>query len=376
MIASSVQAPLATRAEWRDWFAAWAVQTAAPLWAEHGCDRAGGGFFDRLDPGTLRNAADFKRLRVTARQIFVFATAARMGFAAGDALVTHGLEHLLGPCRIASGGYRSRLTLDNRAIDGPIDLYDNAFALFALAHGHARKPDAALLEAALEQCEYLTRAFFHPAGGYLESLPPVLPRRQNPHMHLLEALLAWLEILGPVEPFRDLANTVLDLAQRRLFAADHDLLVEFFEDDWQIRDLMAEPGHHFEWVWLLAESRRLGLAVPDFAPRLYRLALDHGRDPATQFLYGAFGPGGAPIQTTVRLWPHTEWLRAETVVDDGNIEAAATAVARFLDHPVPGLWYETFVPEQGFRPEAVPASSLYHLFGAMDAVVAARADQG
>ena len=162
---------------------------------------------------------------------------------------------------------------------------------------------------------------------------------------------------------------------QRLFAADHGLLLEFFEDDWQIRDLYAEPGHHFEWVWLLAESRRLGLAVPDMALRLYCMVIDHGRDPVTQFLYGGFGRGGAPSETAVRLWPHTEWLRAETVADGGNFGPAAASVARFLDHPVPGLWYENFTPDAGFRLEAVPASSLYHIFGAIRALAPAGPDQ-
>ncbi len=290
------QADAPDQTAWTDWFRSWALDAALPVWAERGCDRAAGGFFDRLDPQSLRNTANYKRLRVTARQTYVFAAAARLGFADGAALARHGLEHLLGPCRIADGGFRSRLTLANAPIEGPIDLYDNAFALFALAHGYGLKPDAALLDAARDQCDYLLRAFAHPAGGYVEALPPVQPRRQNPHMHLLEALLAWIDLLGPVEPFRTMAEAVLALAEQHLFAPEHGLLIEFFEDDWQPRAWQAEPGHHFEWVWLLSESRRLGLACPDLGSPLYRMALDHGRDPSSGFLYGAFGAGARRLK--------------------------------------------------------------------------------
>ena len=51
----------------------WLITQAAPLWLEHGVDRARGGYFDQLHHRDASNGCDFKRLRVTCRQIFVFA---------------------------------------------------------------------------------------------------------------------------------------------------------------------------------------------------------------------------------------------------------------------------------------------------------------
>jgi mannose-6-phosphate isomerase len=350
---------------WAGWLLDWALESALPLWAEHGVDRKRGGFFDRLEPSGLTNTVDYKRLRVTARQIFVYANASRLGFAAGAEVVDHGLRHLLGPCRRSDGGFTSKLTHDGAGLGGPVDLYDNAFVLFALAQAYGLHADRALLDAAEELCHYIVRQFAHPAGGLVESLPPALPRRQNPHMHLLEALLAWLDLIGMVEPFASLAQSIVDLFGRYFFSLRHGLLMEYFTDDLLPQSVVAEPGHHFEWVWLLSECRRLGLDRAEIPPALYSMAIDRGLDKNTGLLLGEFGEKGAPLQQDVRIWPHTEWLRAEAVLANGNLRFAARAVARFLDHPVCGLWYENHRAGQGFEFEDVPASSLYHIMGAV-----------
>src|SRR6185312_941837 len=77
--------------------------------------------------------------------------------------------------------------------------------------------------------------------------------QSNPHMHLLEAALAW----GEVEPggiWDKVADDVAHLALTRLVDREKGCLREFFDAQWQPLQGPAcsvEPGHQFEWAWLL-----------------------------------------------------------------------------------------------------------------------------
>ncbi|MGG2334310.1 AGE family epimerase/isomerase, partial [Salmonella enterica] len=76
-------------------------------------------------------------------------------------------------------------------------------------------------------------------------------------MHLLEAALALFEASGD-GLFRDLALELLVLFETRLFDAASGTLAEFFAHDWQrLRPSAIEPGHQFEWAWLLHQAGRL-----------------------------------------------------------------------------------------------------------------------
>jgi mannose-6-phosphate isomerase len=77
-----------------------------------------------------------------------------------------------------------------------------------------------------------------------------------------------------------------------------------------------------------------------------------------------------------RLWPQTERLKAalylhEMSGEDGYLEhacAAADSLWRYLDVPTRGLWRDKLMPTNRFVEEPVPASSLYHVFGAVQAL--------
>jgi mannose/cellobiose epimerase-like protein (N-acyl-D-glucosamine 2-epimerase family) len=63
----------------RRWAREWLFDAALPLWWEVGADRINGGYFDRLDQ-QARPLSLQKRLRVQARQAFVYAEAGRLGW--------------------------------------------------------------------------------------------------------------------------------------------------------------------------------------------------------------------------------------------------------------------------------------------------------
>ena len=72
-------------------FRTWMVDDALPVWATAGRDAAGFGFQEHLTLDGLPAGVPFKRMRVQARQIYVFSHAHHLGLfggidAAADAL--------------------------------------------------------------------------------------------------------------------------------------------------------------------------------------------------------------------------------------------------------------------------------------------------
>jgi mannose-6-phosphate isomerase len=350
----------------------WLRDAAWPCWLAHGVDRARGGFFEALDLQTLQCAAPFRRLRVVARQIYVFSHAHAAGVAGADAAVRLGLRFLERHAAHEDGGYVWRFDLHHRPIDLTRDLYDHAFILLALASAASVVGPAGVRPQAITLLDWLTAEFSHPRGGYLESLPPALPRRQNPHMHLLEALLAAYEAFGDAV-FLTRANALVDLFVERLFDHAAGALPEQFDDG--LRPLrqdgvfVVEPGHHCEWVWLLARAQAIVGPRPELAAlsaRLMDFVDRSGIDEVGGWVINLAGSDGAPIDTASRLWPQTERLKAEFLRPGGDPVRQLAAVRGLAAYLRPdGLWHERREESGAFSMEAAPASSLYHLTSAI-----------
>jgi mannose-6-phosphate isomerase len=85
--------------------------------------------------------------------------------------------------------------LDGKIGDARFDLYNQAFALLAYASGYRTFGEAAGWRAqAVALRTTLEQSYAHPLGGFLEDRAGALPQRANPHMHLLEAALAWFAV--------------------------------------------------------------------------------------------------------------------------------------------------------------------------------------
>lgn len=342
--------------------ARWLREHAWPLWLDHGVDWRAGAFHEHLDPATLECAADFRRLRVAARQVYCFARAAEAGVArAGDA-VALGLD-FLARARRPDGGYAGRFDLAGRTIDDTRDLYDHAFVLLAYAQADARADALAL-------AEHLEARFRHPGGGYRETLPPAPERRQDPHMHLLEAGLAAFERFGDAI-FLDMAERVIALFLGRFLP--RGVLAEAFDARWRPlgeggRHVVC-PGHLCEWAWLIerhraAASRRVPETLVEAGAALMAFVDRHGAHPSLGTLMDGVWSDGAVHAETARLWPQTERLKAEATRPDATparVAAAFAALDRHIDGAVPGLWHERLATDGTPVPGPAPASSLYHL---------------
>ncbi len=362
----------------------WLFEETLPLWSTAGVDLVHGGFHEALS-FQGEPVARPKRLRTIARQIYAFSVAGQMGWE-GDAagLVAHGVDFLKSAPRAANGGWPRAIDAQGKISDAVEDLYDHACILLAAAHAHMLGNRAAS-ELGAEAWDFIAA---HLAckehGGFRETPSGAGPRRSNPHMHLLESCLAWLAATGDSQWLARAAD-IVELFKSRFFDADSWTLGEYFKDDWSPqsgdRGLWTEPGHHFEWAWLLVEYANAA-DTPDlvkFARKLYASAVANGLNRATGLAYDAVSRDGLPLLRTSRSWPQTEAIKAAIALDGTGgpdmkpeIESRVGRLFRWHIDPAPqGMWIDLIDERGRSKAQDVPASIFYHLVCALTAYLAA-----
>ncbi len=350
----------------------WLTDHAWPLWLAHGVDWKRRAFHEHLDGDSLECRASFRRLRVAARQTYVFAAAARRGVPQAAEAVVLGLDFLRGPARLPDGGFAWRFDLDNRPIDETRDLYDHAFVLLAFAAAAGVVGADVVRSNARSLVDHITSRFTHPEGGYRDSIPSSGEWRQNPHMHLFEALLAATEAFGD-ERFFYCARDLAALFAARFFQVREGALPEDFDKALSpLRDggrYRTEPGHHYEWIWLIDWYHTVAAAIgapagPDLdgaARSLFEFAERHGISPACGAVVNGLWSDGAVTDGGFRLWPQTERLKAVARRRPDLIPVALAVLERHFADAHPGLWIERMDAQGQALVEPAPATSLYHL---------------
>jgi mannose-1-phosphate guanylyltransferase/mannose-6-phosphate isomerase len=363
----------------------WLFEETMPLWSTKGVDLVKGGFHEALS-FQGEPVARPKRLRTIARQLYAFAVAGQMGWD-GDAvgLVAHGVDFLKSAPRAANGGWPRAIDAQGKIADPAEDLYDHACILLAAAHAHKMKnKDAHALGA--EAWNFVeTHLASRDHGGFHETPGGGGPRRSNPHMHLLEACLAWHEATSEVV-WLTRAAAIIDLFKSRFFDTDTWTLGEYFNGDWSLlggdKGLWTEPGHHFEWAWLLVEYANAA-SQPElikFARKLYSSAIANGLNRATGLAYDAVSKDGLPLVRTSRSWPQTEAIKAAIALDGTGgpdmkpeIESRVGRLFRWHIDPAPqGMWIDLIDERGRTKAQDVPASIFYHCVSALTAYLAAK----
>ncbi len=359
---------------------AWTKDTALPFWGTVGVDQARGGFHERLD---LRGAPVLdvpKRLMVQGRQLFVYCSAALLGwYPDGRQLADRCVEYMIGKFYQADGkpGWVYSLAPDG-SIGNPMrDGYAHAFALLGLSWYHRLTGDSQVIPVIDATIAYLDDGFAAKQGGYLDAVPPPdAIRRQNPHMHLFEAFIALTQATRN-EQYLAHATKIFHLFAERFFQPSSGALCEYLTDELVpipgAKGRICEPGHHYEWIWLLRHYQRLsGRNVGSYCAALYAHADKYGWDKGG-FIVDELDMSGAVIANSRRSWPHTEGAKANIVEGEaghaGCDERAAQCLNRlseaFLARPIPGGWVDRVSAEGAPIAEFIPASTLYHVFGAV-----------
>ena len=371
--------PRSALATWSRRLRAWAVDDALPFWATAGFDAANGRFEERLAIDGDRLSVPI-RLMVQARQIYVYATAARLGWNPGStALVERAFESMVRDFLAPDGkeGWVFAIDRGGAVVDARRELYAHAFVLLAVASFVQATGQTGRLAIANRTLAFIDENMRAERGGYLECFPSAGGhRRQNPHMHLLEGLLA-LWSASSDERYLQRAGRVVDLFEARFFRPSFGALCEYLDDELRpasgVHGEIVEPGHHYEWIWLLRWfERETGRPVSPYVDALYAHATEHGFD-ADGLIVDELLADGSCRRASRRVWPVTEAIKAnvaEARLGRPGAEKRAAALSerlstRFLQPATRGGWIDRLDQDGNPAVDHMPASTFYHIVCAL-----------
>lgn len=360
-----------------EWTRNWLTQKALPFWSMAGFDRRENLFVERFDfsgePVEVPH-----RLMVQCRQIYVFSHATLLNWFDGRDLVERALSTVLTDFRTGNpkAPFAFSLTPRRELASSAVDTYSYAFLLFALAW--ARRLLGAQVDERLvvDLLSFLRAQLAHPTGlGFIDRLPRIDAfSRQNPQMHLLEALLEIDDVFALAEA-RALCDDIFGLFHKKLFSREHLALHELHNDHWEIPgdpNAIFEPGHHFEWIWLLDRySSRTGIQTTSFVRNLATRAFAEGVGKGGAVVESVNAVGGMRVESR-RCWATCEGLKAvaSNFRHKRDCENASRIAARFLaairtcflSGPFEGGWIDRIDDVDRPLVDHVPASTLYHIF--------------
>lgn len=360
-------------------FGDWYRGDALPLWIAHGYDENRGGFYEALNFDATPSVDRPRRVRSQARQIHAFSQAGLHGWSAhAETHAAAGFDYFVTHACPDNGERGCVHLLDDQGaiIDERRDLYDQAFLLLACASRWQAAKDPRALQLADNTIAFLDRELASPFGGWSESDRKELPRRQNPHMHLFEAFLALHRATQDARYF-NYASRIYKDCFRAFYEPSDGIIVERFNEDFSYEKNSGsiEPGHMFEWVWLLrAYEDAANVDLSDARKTLYGRGAHFGEDPKFYgFVNNAVTINEPQRRGAKRLWPQTEYLRASLVQagagDDQMRDRALSLInglfGTYLNAETAGLWIDEFDGQGAPVARDVPASILYHLHEAV-----------
>ena len=229
------------------------------------------------------------------------------------------------------GGWYQSVDADGKVVDSTKDTYGHAFVIFALAHLYAVTHDARYKDAALDTWRILRLHMRDSMGGFRMASSRKFEvggkenKRQNPVMHLFEAMLALSIATGSQEALagiQGIGNFVMySLLQGKADGSAY--IEEWYDENWKplptlVKDIQGygdsggyiDLGHNFEWAFLLssAETHGLGEMYHLVAQRIMDYALAMGYDSSVGGSYNRVYSDGS-INKVKGGWEQAECLR-------------------------------------------------------------------
>ena len=300
------------------------------------------------------------RAMACARQLYLFSSRIEQpGAAERAAALFRSLQRHFHDAE--NGGWFYSIDADGKPLDRRKDLYTHAFIVFACAH-YWGKVHESLVESALNAAlEIVAEQFARDDGLYEASLGedwsdlssgPL----QNPQMHLAEAFLQVLAVREDEDVQQDLLQ-LCEALQAHFVEPQHGLMLEKPRgavDNW------FEPGHQFEWFYLLETSPLLrGTSLHASIERAFGYAERCGVQNAA--VLAMLDVDGKVIDATQRIWAQSEYLRALGLRAGSEAKLAEQLLAmeqRFLHE---GGWYECRDGEGAVSRHDMPSTTPYHL---------------
>ena len=367
--------PLITKLS-NDFFRTFTDKTL-PFLSEHGWDKKYGGLFETLDSQGKNGPENFRRVMVHGRQLFVFS---RWSGLTGDKTFERMANNIFAYLitnfwDVDHEGWYSRVTVDGKPLDLTKDLYAHAFVLFGLVHyaEYIGKRDA---EPWIRKTiRVLQEHFLRSDGSYKEKMNRCFldktdnQRSQNPHMHLLEAALA-LSKCYEGNQYSSLVKSLLTLFCETFLDKKKLIIREYlnrnFNPNKEIGHII-EPGHHYEWAWLLNWTAET-LDQPELkglGARILSQSLEFGWDTEFEGVFDQINAKDVTIlKSSKRLWPVLELIKALCVYpSEQNFIYLRNCLETVLEHYLKetGTWVEHYTQNWQVLSDKMPVSSAYHL---------------
>lgn len=263
------------------------------------------------------------------------------------------------------GGWFYSIDPQGTPLDTSKDLYTHAFILFACAHywGKVREP---LVESVLNaSLEVIAQRFANADDLYEASLKRDWSTSgsgplQNPLMHLAEAFLATLAVREDANVRQALLSLCDGMAKHFIEPQQRVMM----EKPLKAVDNWFEPGHQFEWYYLLASSPLLRNG------KLHN-ALEHsfghteqrGVEPDSGAVCAMLDlePQAGPRDATQRIWAQAEYLRALTLRSgsEGTLLSQLRALQQHFLHAKG--WNECLDAHGVLSRRDMPSTTPYHL---------------
>lgn len=353
-----------------------------PKWYEAFSDPQGG-FYERLGKGFKPVATGQRRLVTQCRQLSIYSNAFLFNNNKLYIDLKSKFEHLLDHYRTPKTGlWVFSLDDQGKVADRTCDLYALTFVIFACSHFYRAFQDPRAQRTALEVLDLIDRKFRMPGlPGLAEAIdadgaPLPQVRRQNPHMHLLEACLFAHETWGD-PAFAKMADEMVTLFQSYFYRLESGALLEFLTDDLSSphaeKGNRLEPGHAFEWVWLLKKHAVMKGEDTMHDPVAHAL-LDwgnrHGWDETFGGIYDVVSPKGDVLADTKRIWPFCEGLKAnalmlDTAPDRQAIKDRVADMVRVFNSSYMqerGFWTEWLNRDLSPAADYMPGTTPYHVY--------------
>ncbi len=340
-------------------------QVIVPLWQGPGWNAELALPYEALSPEHRPLPPQRYRAMACARQLYVFSSligdpafpaAAERAADLFRSLQSrfHDAEH---------GGWFYSIDPQGAPLDTRKDLYTHAFIIFACAHYWARVREPIVESALNAALQVVNERFSDGQGLYEASLDQNWSSLnsgplQNPLMHLAEAFLATLSVRDDAA-VQGALLALADGMQLRFIEPVHNVMLEKPRgavDNW------FEPGHQFEWLYLLESSPLLRhSALHASLDRAFDFAEQVGVNPQSGAVCGMLAPDGTLRDGTQRIWAQAEYLRALTLRSDNvpRLQRQLLALQHQFLHA--GGWYECRDGEGNVSREDMPSTTPYHL---------------
>ncbi len=353
------------------------LNNALQLWTTKGIDSDRADFVEQLSFSGELISEDFRRGRVQARQIFTVARMLELGYAQNDdelKNILHNAYKKMQDDYCFQGALIFKKPLSANSIEPQLFAYEQAFFIMASVAMFRITNNKIYADYAEDSWQWLENNLLDTNhGGFYTSInkSPSEARQQNPHMHLFEACMFAMQSFNQ-QQWQSRSAWLFSLFEKYFWDAQENCLREFFYEDWQPHSETGdnlEPGHHFEWCWLLWQYEKLtNINTSDFREKLFAYGANYGLND-NGFGKDEMYSKGRELRSTSRLWVQCELLKAYVAMNKPAeaLQLLEQMFAKYL-HAQTGTWYDQLDVQGNNISKDSPASSFYHIFIALHEV--------